>query len=71
MQAVLIGNIADSVVMGIKKVLPYAEEQILQSAVEAIVPKCGIVIEAQKDELKGNDELGTWLYNDIEIKVKE
>ena len=71
MQAIMIGNIADAVSREIIDSLPYVEETVLKAVVGKILPKHGIIVEAARDELKDNEELGTWLYNDIEIKSKE
>lgn len=71
MQVIMIGSIAEAVSREIKESIPYVEEQILKAVVRQILPKHGIIVEAARDELKDTEELGTWLYHDIEIKSKE
>ena len=71
MQAIMIGNIADAVSREIMDSLPYVEETVLKAVVGKILPKHGVIVEAARDELKDNEELGAWLYHDIEIKSKE
>ena len=70
MEVIQIGNIADSVVSHIAEVMPYAEEDILKYVVKEILPDCGIVIEASKEEIMGNKDLGGVLYSKCRI-VKE
>lgn len=71
MQAIMIGNIADAVSREIMDSLPYVEENVLKAVVGKILPKHGIIVSAARDELKDTEELGTWLFHDIEIKSKE
>ena len=71
MQVIMIGSIAEAVSREIMDSFPYVEENVLKAVVGKILPKHGIIVEAARDELKDNDELGNWLYNDIEIKTKE
>ena len=71
MQVIMIGSIADAVSREIMDSLPYVEENVLKAVVGKILPKHGIIVEAARDELKDTEELGTWLYHDIEIKCKE
>ena len=71
MQVIMIGSIADAVNREIMDSLPYVEENVLKAVVGKILPKHGIIVEAARDELKDTEELGTWLYHDIEIKSKE
>lgn len=70
MQAIMIGSIADAVSREIKGSIPYVEENVIKAIVGKILPKHGIIIEATRDELKNTEELGSWLYQDIEIKAK-
>ena len=70
MQAIMIGSIADTVSREIKESIPYVEENVLKAIVVKILPKHGVIIEATRDEMKNNEELGSWLYQDIEIKAK-
>lgn len=70
MQAIMIGSIADAVSREIKESIPYVEENVLKEIVGKILPKHGVIIEATRDELKNDEELGSWLYQDIEIKAK-
>ena len=71
MQVIMIGSIADAVSREIMNSLPYVEGNVLKAVVGKILPKHGIIVEAARDELKDTEELGTWLYHDIEIKSKE
>ena len=71
MQAIMMGNIADVVCMEIEKSIPYLEQNVLRGIVGQFLPRNGIVVQASRDELKNNDELGIWLYHDIEIKAKD
>jgi len=71
MQAIMIGNIFDAVCTEIEKSIPYLEQNVLRGIVGQLLPRNGIVVQASRDELKNNDELGTWLYHDIEINAKE
>ena len=71
MQAIMMGNIADAVCMEIEKSIPYLELNILKGVIGQILPKHGIVVQTSRDELKNSDELGNWLYHDIEIKAKD
>lgn len=71
MQAIMIGNVLDAVCTEIEKSISYLEHNVLRGVVGQFLPRNGIVVQASRDELKNNDELGTWLYHDIEIKAKE
>ena len=71
MQVVQIGDIAESIVSSVKHALTYTEETVLRAIVTEILPEHGIIIEATKEELRDNPELGKVLYHDVEIKVKE
>ena len=71
MQVIMIGSIADAVSREIMDSLPYVEETVLKAVIGKILPKHGVIVSAARDELKDTEELGTWLYNDIEIKSKE
>lgn len=71
MQAIMIGNILDAVCTEIEKSIPYLEQNVLRGIVGQFLPRNGIVVQASRDELKNNDELGIWLYHDIEIKAKD
>lgn len=71
MQAIMIGNILDVVCTEIEKSIPYLEQNVLRGIVGQFLPRNGIVVQTSRDELKNNDELGTWLYHDIEIKAKD
>ena len=71
MQVIMIGSIADAVCGEIMNSFPYVEENVLKAVVGKILPKHGIIVEAARDELKDTEELGTWLFHDIEIKSKE
>lgn len=71
MQVIMIGSIADAVSREIMDSFPYVEENVLKAVVGKILPKHGIIVSAARDELKDNDELGTWLYHNIEIKSKD
>ena len=71
MQEIMMGNIADAVCMEIEKSIPYLELNILKGVIGQILPKHGIVVQASRDELKNSEELGNWLYHDIEIKAKD
>ena len=70
MQVIMAGSIADTVCRGIMDAMPYAEENLLKAVVGKILPKHGIVVETSRGELKDSEEVGDWMYNDIEIKVK-
>ena len=71
MKVIMAGSIADAVSREIMDTLPYVEENVMKAVVGKILPKHGIIVEAARDELKDMEELGTWLYHDIEIKSKE
>ena len=71
MQAIMMGNISEAIVQTVVSALPYAEEVILRACVEEVLPKRGIIIEATKEELEDNKDLGGILYHDVEIKPKE
>lgn len=71
MQVIMVGSIADAVSREIKESIPYVEENILKAVVGQILPKHGLIVQASRDELKNTEELGTWLYHDIDIKEKE
>ena len=70
-QAIMMGNISEAIVQNVVSALPYAEEVILRACVEEVLPKRGIIIEATKEELEDNKDLGGILYHDVEIKPKE
>ena len=70
MQVIMVGSIMDAVAREIVDSMPYVEENVLKGIIGKVLPKHGIIVEASRDELKDTDELGSWLYQDIEIKVK-
>lgn len=71
MQAILMGDIADSLTETVCQALPYVEKDILQAIVKEVLPQRGIVIEATKEELEGNKALGGLLYHEVEIKRRQ
>lgn len=71
MQVVMVGSIADAISREIADAIPYVEKKILRAVVGKILPKQGIIVQAERNELKNTEELGNWLYHDIEIKSKE
>ena len=69
-QAIMMGDISEAIVQTVISALPYAEEVVLRSCVEEVIPKRGIIIEATKEELEGNKDLGGILYHDVVVKPK-
>ena len=65
MKAVMVGDIAESIVSTIVAGIPYAEEAILRTIISEALPSSGIVIEATKDELSEID--GNILYKNVEV----
>lgn len=71
MQATLIGNIAAVVSAHIAESLGDAvEEDILKGVVKEVLPECGIVLKAEKEELRDNPKVGALLYRDCDIVVR-
>ena len=71
MQVVLMGDLVARLTETVCQALPYAEKEILHAAVREVLPERGIIIEADKQELQGNEALGGLLYHEVEVKAKE
>lgn len=70
MQVIQIGNIAASLTAHMAESIPYVEDDILEGIVKEILPDCGIVIQAEKEEIMNNNGLGGILYSRCRV-VKE
>ena len=71
MTAILMGDIADAIFRAVATAIPYSEENVLRACVEAVVPKRGIIIEATKEEIRANKDLGGILFHEGEVRPKE
>ena len=52
------GNIAAAVSAHIAESLRDVEEDILKGIVKEVLPECGLIVEATRDELKNNPDVG-------------
>lgn len=71
MQLVMAGNIADSLAQTIAQAFPYIEKEALLGCIKEVLPERGIIIEATKEELSSNPNLGNLFYREVEIVPKE
>lgn len=65
------GDILSAVEWAVEKSCGYVEPDVLRGALERVLPHSGIVISASIDELKGNENLSSLMFKEIEIKSKE
>lgn len=71
MQVLSIGNTAAVVAAHIAESLGNVEEDILKGIVKEVVPECGLIVEATREELKNHPDICGLLYRDVEIVPKE
>ena len=70
MTAIMMGSIREAIVSTLTQASRYVDESLV-SAICEIFPEHGIIIEATKEELRGNKDLGGMLYNEVEVKPKK
>jgi len=68
--AIMIGSIREVIVSTLIQASRYVDESLVSAICETL-PEHGIIIEATKEELRDNKDLGGMLYNEVEVKPEK
>lgn len=67
MTAIMMGSIREVIVSTLTQASRHVDEGLVSAICETL-PEHGIIIEATKEELRDNKDLGRMLYNEVEVK---